>query len=134
METLPPAKTKRGLSAGSALTRFKPGHPGTVKGKKRNPEQASRLLGEMRRAFKNPRFVGRTPGQIAIKKLLDEHPKEFITQLIRLERDRTTAKAKRIKPTPESEPVVTPDVQTEATLELLDVLLTEAVEAATAKS
>src|SRR5262245_54202334 len=76
----------RGQAEGSKATQFRQGHPGRKKGSGRKGHKPSRLLRDMRLVYERDESQDRTPGQKALRMLLKDSPKEFISQLGQLER------------------------------------------------
>jgi hypothetical protein len=80
-----PARTGRGRSAGSRATQFQPGHKGFKRRERRGPAGTPQLLLDMRAVYEQEADKDKSPGQRAIRALLEKSPVQFVTQLARLE-------------------------------------------------
>jgi hypothetical protein len=87
----------RGQAEGSKATQFAPGHAGRKRGAGRKRRQPSRLLCDMRKIYEQDESKDRTPGLKALRKLLQENPREFIAQLGTLEKAHRAATSKRVE-------------------------------------
>jgi hypothetical protein len=80
-----------GNAPGSVATRFQPGHSGrknsgTNKDAVQKPSSRKpSLLHVMRLVFERNETKDRTPGQKALRRVLNENPKYFLGQLVKLE-------------------------------------------------
>jgi hypothetical protein len=89
-----PIPTRRGKSEGSRKTQFRPGHPGRKGGGRVKEEGPSRLLRDYRRVYEQDESKDRTPGQKALRQLLKESPRDFLSQLSSLEKAHRSSPAR----------------------------------------
>lgn len=66
-------------------TRFKPGNQRARKGDHRNRKKPPQLLADMRAVYSQAKEKDKKGGQENCRKLLNENPKEFLSQLRQLE-------------------------------------------------